>query len=56
MGFNGAIGRKTKSLGEELTRDPLYAELLNGNLEYLEPITGGTEDTVRVKVTKVTEE
>lgn len=52
LGFSGAIGRKTKTLGEALTRDPMYAELLNGNLEYLEPLTGGTEDTVRVKIKK----
>ena len=30
----------------------MYAELINGNTGYLEPITGGTENTTRVKITK----
>ena len=52
LGFTGALGRKTKSLGEHLVNDPLYAEMLNGHTGYLEPIHGGTENTTRVKIYK----
>jgi anaerobic selenocysteine-containing dehydrogenase len=52
LGFSGALGRRTHALGDELAEDPLYAELLNGHVGYLDPIHGGTENTTAVKIYK----
>jgi hypothetical protein len=46
------MGRKTRALGDDLAEDPLYAELLNGHMGYLDPIHCGTENTTAVKIYK----
>jgi anaerobic selenocysteine-containing dehydrogenase len=52
LAFSGSLGRRTHALGDALADDPFYAELINGHRGYLDPIHGGTENTVAVKIYK----
>jgi hypothetical protein len=50
VGIGGAMGRQVNTLGKGVNQRPHYNQLLAGPLNTIDPIAGGIENTVRVKV------
>ena len=50
VGIGGALGRQVNTLGKNVSERPHYNQLLAGPLNTIDPIAGGIENTVRVKV------
>jgi len=50
VGIGGAMGRQVTTLGKNVNERPHYNQLLAGPLNTIDPIAGGIENTVRVKV------
>lgn len=48
----GVLGRRAKTLGEDLVNDLCFNEIVSGDFGYIDPIDGAFDTTVRVKVYK----